>query len=103
MNSLVRTKSAELTRICEKHQVQHLELFGSAATDSSNAEQSDIDCLVAFKELTPVGHAEAFFGLLEDLEQLFGLEVDLVERRAIRNPYFLEAIEPQRITLYAAA
>jgi len=103
MHSLVRAKNAELTRICERHNVQHLELFGSAATNSSNEKRSDVDCLVEFKELTPAENAETFWGLLEDLEQLFGLEVDLVEPRAIRNPYFLEAIEPQRITLYAAA
>ena len=103
MNSRIAEKRTELARICQKHHVRHLELFGSAATDSSDSERSDVDCLVEFEELTPVEHAEAFFGLLEDLEGLFGCEVDLVERRAIRNPYFLEAIEQQRITLYAAA
>jgi predicted nucleotidyltransferase len=103
MNSRIAEKRTELARICQKHHVRHLELFGSAAMNSSYSARSDIDCLVNFEELTPTEHADAFFGLLEDLEGLFGCEVDLVERRAIRNPYFLEAIEEQRITLYAAA
>lgn len=103
MNGILRTDGPKLERICRKHRVRHLELFGSAATISFDSEKSDIDCLVEFEELTPVAHADAFFGLMEDLEQLFNREVDLVERRAIRNPYFLEAIEQQRITLYAAA
>ncbi len=103
MNSLIRSKSRKLAEICVKHHVRHLELFGSAATDSSDSEKSDVDCLVEFKELTPAAHADAFFGLLEDLERIFERDIDLVEPRAIRNPYFLEAIQQQRVTVYAAA
>jgi hypothetical protein len=47
-------------------------------------------------------HADAYFGLRESLEALFGRSVDLVMTRAIRHPYFLEAIEPTRTLLYAA-
>jgi predicted nucleotidyltransferase len=40
--------------------------------------------------------------LLASLESLFARPVDLVMARAIRNRYFLEAIEPTRTLLYAA-
>jgi len=36
------------------------------------------------------------------LMRLFGRPVDLVMIRAIRNPYFLQEIEPTRVLLYAA-
>ena len=47
--------------------------------------------------------ATAFFGLIEALQSTFGRPVDLLERRAIRNPYFLRAIEQTRMVVYAAA
>ena len=46
--------------------------------------------------------ADRYFGLLEALEALFGRPVDLVMTAAIKNPYFLQGIEPSRTLLYAA-
>ena len=43
-----------------------------------------------------------YFDLQEALEKLFGRRVDLVPVSAIRNPYFLKAIQNQRRVLYAA-
>lgn len=53
--------------------------------------------------MTPVQHAESYFGLLEELEKLLGASVDLVESVAIRNPYFQRAVEATQVSLYAAA
>jgi uncharacterized protein len=47
-------------------------------------------------------HADAYFGLRESLELLLSRPIDLEMTKAIRNPYFLEAIEPARTLLYAA-
>ena len=48
------------------------------------------------------GYANAYFSLRESLEALFGKPVDLVVASAIRNPFFLQAIEQSRTLLYAA-
>ena len=53
--------------------------------------------------MPPAQHADSYFGLMEDLQQLFGLPVDLVELGPIRNPYFRQAIEATRVVLYDAA
>ena len=63
-------------------------------------KQSDIDFLVEFSEVHPLGAFERYFGLREALERLFHRSVDLIEERAIRNPYFREAIERDRVLLY---
>ena len=47
-------------------------------------------------------YADAYFGLREDLEGLFGRPVDLVMIAAVTNPYFLKNIESTRRVLYAA-
>ena len=73
--------------------MRRLDLFGSAAGDDFDPARSDLDFLVEFQPVPPGGYADAFFGLKESLEQLFGRPVDLVAAAAIRNPYFRESVE----------
>ena len=49
--------------------------------------------------MSPSEHAEAYFGLLEDLESLFGRKVDLVEVGTVRNLYLRREIEERQETL----
>ncbi len=102
MDSLVKAKLPILARLCRRHRVRRLDLFGSAATGGRSRE-GDVDFVVEFHELTPVEHADAFFGLLDGLETTLGLPVDLLEARAVRNPYLRESIAAHRETIYAAA
>ena len=93
----------ELKRLCQRHRVQRLDLFGSAATGSYRPEDSDLDFVVEFQPTeTPGARADAYFGLLEGFEELFGRRVDLVIGSAIKNPYFLESVEESRQSIYAA-
>lgn len=102
MIALLEEKREQIAALCRRHRVQRLEAFGSAARGAFDAESSDLDFLVEFHPLGPGEGAEAYFGLLEDLESLFGRPVDLVMTRAIQNPYFLQAVESSREVLYAA-
>ncbi len=103
MNPIVREKLAHLAAICVRRDVRCLELFGSAAADTGfKPDASDLDFLVEFGQLPHGEHANAYFGLLEDLEDLFGYPVDLVMTTAIKNPYFKKAIAASRVILYAA-
>lgn len=100
MNAELEQRRAELESVCRRYGVQRLELFGSAA--AGRERPRDLDFLVEFGDFPGGGYAEAYFGLLESLEKLFGLPVDLVVPSAIRNPYFLNAIESTRTLLYAS-
>ena len=81
--------------------MRRLELFGSAASSSFDPATSDLDFLVKFEDLGQ-GYFDAYFGLLEALEDLFGRPIDLVMSRAVKNRYFLEGIQASRTLLYAA-
>jgi len=101
LEDIIRDKKSELENICRRRSVARLEIFGSAAKGESG-RGSDLDFLVEFKEL-PFGQmADAFFGLQQDLENLFKRRVDLVEEKAVTNPYFIRNIEESRKLLYAA-
>ena len=89
--------------IGEKHHVQQLDLFGSAAEDRFNSEESDLDFLVEFKRLPPAKLADTYFALLNDLRELYGRPIDLVMASAVRNRYFLEQLQATKVPLYALA
>ena len=100
--SAVDLRLEELYELCRRYHVTRLELYGSAAEGRFDPETSDLDFLVEFEDLEPVAYADAYFGLLEALEALFGRSVDLTVASAVTNPYFLRRIAHSRVTLFAA-
>jgi uncharacterized protein len=85
MISLVEDRVEEVQQICRRHGVDRLDLFGS------------------FERRDPPQLFDRYFGLKEDLEELFGRGVDLVmEGAAKKNPYFAESVAETRVLLYAA-
>jgi len=103
MNTLISEKLGELSSLCAKRNVRRLALFGSAASDGFAPESSDIDFIVEFEPMEPKAYADNYFGLLEDLERLFAVEIDLVEYTPITNPYFKKEVDETRIVVYEAA
>jgi predicted nucleotidyltransferase len=93
---------AALEEICRHYNVKRLELFGSAAIGRYRPDESDLDFLVEFDPLTIGSYADAYFGMLEDLERRFGRPVDLVVASAIRNPYFRDSVERTKALIYAS-
>jgi uncharacterized protein len=93
VTDLISPKKSEVRALCERYHVERLALFGSTLRDDFDSGNSDLTFTVEFQPMTPQEHAEAYFGLLEDLESLLGRRIDLVEIRAIRNPYLRQEIE----------
>ena len=102
MNAAVAERAVELEQLCRRYGVLRLDLFGSAATGRYRPEESDLDFVVEFEALPANAYADAYFGLLEALERLFGQPVDLVVGTAIKNPYFRQSLEETRTPVYEA-
>jgi predicted nucleotidyltransferase len=85
---------------CRRWKVTELALFGSVLRDDFRPD-SDVDVLVSFEP-------EARWDLLDladmrrDLEEIFGRDVDIVEREALRNPFRRYSILKSAKTIYAA-
>jgi len=81
--------------------VRELALFGSVLRDDFGPD-SDVDILVTFEPGAPWSLWD-----LEDMKQelraLFGRNVDLVEKPAIRNPFRRHEILSTSQVVYAAA
>ena len=97
----VAERTDELHRLCVRYRVLRLGLFGSAAAVNV-ADPRDLDFVVEFQPIPVADYPDAYFGLLESLQQLFGRPVDLVVESAIQNPYFRQSVEETRTPLYAA-
>ena len=103
MIKLIEDNIDELQEICRKNSVAELYIFGSALTKDFS-DQSDLDFAYVLKEnLNPIEYGDAFFGLMEDLESLFGRKIDLVSYRVVKNPIFKQELDKTKKSLYAAA
>ena len=102
MAPIVEAKRRELIELCGRYHVRRLDLFGSATSDAFDPAHSDLDFLVEFLPLQLGEHFDAYFGLLEGLQELFGRPIDLVEAQAMRNPYFIRRVNESRTPIYAA-
>lgn len=100
MIAAVAERKADIERLCDRHRVQRLALFGSAATGEHRPGTSDFDFVVEFPSLPTGAYADHYFGLKEELENLLGGPVELVVGSAIRNPYFRRSVEQTSALLY---
>lgn len=103
MTPFVSDKRDAIAAVARKHGVLRLFLLGSGLLNDFDQQRSDLDFLVEFEAKSPSDHANSYFGLMEDLEELLGLPIDLIEPGPISNPYFRAEIESTRRPLYEAA
>ena len=103
MIGIVEDRRMEVAALCKEYGVKRLDLFGSAAGEGFDHEASDLDFVVSFEERDPPNLFHRYFGLEEDLRDLFGRDVDLVmEGALLKDPAFAESISGTRVPLYAA-
>jgi uncharacterized protein len=101
MMNLIERYRDEVAALCRRFGARQLDVFGSAARTDFDPSASDLDFLVEFDELPPAQYADAYFGLKESLEALFGRPVDLITESSLDNPYFRDRIESERRSVYA--
>jgi hypothetical protein len=89
-----------IAEFCRKWKVKELAIFGSALGNDFRPD-SDVDVLVVFED-------DAKWDLFDhmraedELERIFGRELDLVEKRAITNPFRRYHILRNHEVIYAA-
>lgn len=101
MHGLIKDKLTDLKRLCQDYDVKTMYVFGSACTDDFN-DDSDIDILISFKDISIEKYTDNYFELHYKLEELFNRKIDLLTENSLSNPYFIESIEETKQLLYAA-
>lgn len=103
MHPLIQQNQSAIADLCRRYRVKRLDVFGSASRAADfDWEHSDADFLVEFAEGGRKPSLQVFFALRQELEQVIGRHVDLVETAALHNPYLLASIEQSRELVYAA-
>lgn len=100
MAAPVQIDRDRIADFCQRWRITEFALFGSALRDDYRAD-SDVDVLVTFEPGAPWSLWDLSRMRIE-LEEIFGRDVDLVEKKALRNPYRRQAILSNQRVIYAA-
>ena len=97
--NLIDSNIDNVRTLCKLHKVHRLFVFGSVLSDRFQKD-SDIDLIVDFQGVDLYDYADNYFDFKESLEKLFKREVDLLEDKAIRNPYLRKSIDSSKMLVY---
>ena len=90
----------QIRLICLQNNVNSLFAFGSVTNPNFN-DSSDIDLLIEIKEKDPFSYADNYFNTKFQIENLLKRKIDLLEEKAIKNPFFKDEIDKTKILIYA--
>ena len=88
-----------ITALCVSHKVKTLHAIGSVLTDKFRSD-SDIDLVVDFHPLDVLEYGDNYYELKFSLENILKREIDLLEQKALKNPYFLKEINQTKRLIY---
>ena len=89
----------DINKLCKQNRVKSLYVFGSVLTDKFN-DKSDIDLLVDIDSNDPLVYADNYFNLKFALQELFERPIDLLESKAMKNPYIIRNIDNSKFLIY---
>ena len=89
----------QIKSLCEKHKIKHLFAFGSVLTEKFN-DKSDIDFVVDFQDVNLYEYADNYFDFKFSLQDIFQRPIDLLEEKALKNPYFIQSLNRQKQLVY---
>ena len=98
MNEL-ETYTPQIIKLCKTHKVKSLYAFGSVLTDQFNTN-SDIDFIVDFSNINVEDYADNYYDFKFSLQNILKRPIDLIEEKAIKNPYFKKSVNQQRKLVY---
>lgn len=97
--SFIEKHKNQILKLCKDHEVRSLYSFGSVNSRRFKNE-SDIDLLVDFKTEDPLEYSDHYFEFKFELEKILNREIDLLESKALKNPYLKESIDQTKELIY---
>jgi predicted nucleotidyltransferase len=97
--NIVEQNIKTVSKLCKRHKVRNMYLFGSVLTDKFSPE-SDIDFLVNFGRVSLPCYFDNYMEFKDGLEALFKRPVDLVEEKTVKNPVLRRSIERSKKLIY---
>ncbi|MDB5131613.1 MAG: hypothetical protein JWR02_1362 [Mucilaginibacter sp.] len=89
----------QISRLCNAHDVKSLFAFGSVISDKLRTD-SDIDLIVDIDSNDPIEYSDNYFALKFQLENILNRQVDLLEAKALKNPFLKKQIDNTKVLVY---
>lgn len=96
---LIEMNIDKIVALCKKYKVAKLWVFGSILTPRFN-DDSDVDFSVIFHYDQIQDLFVTFFDFIEELQELLGRKVDLVDETAVKNSYFRRELDSTKHLIY---
>ncbi|MBO9574001.1 MAG: nucleotidyltransferase domain-containing protein [Chitinophagaceae bacterium] len=99
MDTLLQNNLPQIRELFLQYGVEAAYAFGSAVKGTRKAD-SDVDFVIRFPEkMDFVTYSDNYFSLLYALQSLLKTEVDLVTEKTLKNPYLIQSINANKLTL----
>ena len=89
----------DIRKLCYHYRVKQLYAFGSVLTNEFNTE-SDVDLVVDIDPIDTAFYADNYYDFKFSLQNILKRPIDLLEEKAIKNPYFKQNLNQQRQLIY---
>jgi predicted nucleotidyltransferase len=99
MKIAISLEKEKIEDFCRRWKIAEFSLFGSVLREDFGSE-SDVDVLVSFSPDIPWSLFD-WIDMIDELKEIFGREVDLVEKSGLRNPFRRREILQNRQVVYA--
>ena len=97
--TIIEKNMVQIIALCNKHKVARLYVFGSILTKDYK-KTSDIDLLVDFSGVDLYEYADNYFDLKKSLEKSLKRQVDILEDKAVKNPFLRQSIDSSKRIIY---
>ena len=98
----IQTRIEALRDICRRRHVRCLDAFGAVTNGKFDPETSDIEFLIDILPLPTGQRFTTYFALKDEVEELFGREVQLMEDREFENPHVRALVDETRVKIFEA-
>jgi len=96
---VLRDHIEQINLLCHAYHVKSLFAFGSVVSNKLK-EESDIDLIVDIDSKDPIDYTDNYFALKFKLEDILDRQIDLLEHKAIKNPFFKKQIDNTKVLIY---
>ena len=97
--NLIENHNKDIQNLCKAHKVKSLYAFAAVLTDKFISE-SDVDFIGDFQQLDVLDYGNNYYNLKFSLENILKRNVDLLEEKAIKNPYFRKTLYQNKKLIY---
>lgn len=89
----------QIKQLCNAYHVKSLFAFGSVVSDKLKPT-SDIDLIVDIDSKDPIDYSDNYFALKFQLENILKRPIDLLEDKALKNPFLKKQIDNTKVLVY---